>query len=53
MITVVSQPSLQSFSPGDFSEVIGEEPALSYLYILNTSPMSDVVLVKIYSPNHL
>lgn len=31
MVTVISQPSLQSFSSGDFSEVIGEEPAWSFL----------------------
>lgn len=31
MVTVISPPSLQSFSSGDFSEVIGEEPALSFV----------------------
>lgn len=31
MVTVISQLSLQTVSSGDFSEVIGEEPALSFL----------------------
>jgi hypothetical protein len=31
MDTVISQPSLQSLSSGDFYEVIGKEPALSFL----------------------
>jgi len=31
MVTVINQPSLQSFSSGEFSEVIGEESALNFL----------------------